>query len=69
MLHRLFKETPRVLDRLRVVTGGGEAPGPTRGLSMPDGSAVPVEVVMETHGVPRARAEQIIRMRSARSRR
>lgn len=59
MLRKLLKETPRVLDGLRLF--GGRRRPEFRGMRMPDGSPVPVELIMKTHGVDRARAEDIAR--------
>lgn len=60
MLRKLLKETPRVLDRVRVLSGRRAAPA-FRGMRMVDGSPVPVEMIMKTHGVTRERAEEIAR--------
>jgi len=58
MLRRLLDKA-RITDRLRVV-GGRERPR-FRGMRMPDGSPVPVELIMETHGVAWEEAERIAR--------
>ena len=56
-VQKFFKELPRVTDRLRV-QGGLRNPD-FRGMRMPDGSPVPVELIMETYGVDRPAAEKI----------
>lgn len=59
MIRKLIKETARVVDDLRV---GTRWKAPTfRGMRMADGRPVSVELIMETHGVDRARAETIAR--------
>ncbi len=57
MIRSLFKDVPRVLDRIRVSGGAGRAK--FRGIRLPDGSPVPVEVVMEQFQVSREAAEKI----------
>lgn len=59
MLKQLLKDKAKVFDRLRV-QGGGSRPR-FRGMRMPDGSPVPVDHIMNTHGVSRERAEEIAR--------
>lgn len=61
MLKRFLKEVTRVRDRV-FVEGGVSSSG--RGIRMPDGSPVPVEVIMREFGVPRAEAEKIAARRS-----
>jgi len=51
-----FKELVRVKDRL-LLKGGVSSTG--RGIRMPDGSPVPVEVIMREFGVSREQAEEI----------
>lgn len=60
MIRKLLKEKPRVLDALRIFGGGRRGPA-FRGMRMADGSPVPVELIMKTHGVTRERAEDIAR--------
>jgi hypothetical protein len=52
-----LKDTPKIKDRV-VVSGGGIRPS-FRGMRMPDGSAVPIELIMETHRVSREEARRI----------
>ena len=52
-----FKDAAKITDRLRM-SGGGKRPG-YRGIQMPDGSPVPVEVIMKQFGVNQLQAGQI----------
>lgn len=52
-----LKEVPQILDRL-LIRGGGRMPR-FRGIRMPDGSPVPVELIMQAFGVGREEAERI----------
>ncbi len=63
MLRRLLKEKAQVFDRVRV-EGGGPRPR-FRGMRMADGSPVPIELIMQSHGVSREEAE-IIQKRQTR---
>lgn len=60
MLRKLLKDRPRIKDALRVLGGQRAAPA-FRGMRMPDGRPVSVELIMKTHGVTRERAEDIAR--------
>ena len=61
MLRRVIKEAVRVRDRL-TVTGGVSS---TKcGISMSDGSPVPVEKIMVEFGICREKAEKIAMRRA-----
>ena len=59
MIPRLFKDTPKIFDRIRV--SGGAKKATFRGIRLADGSPVPVEVIMEKFQVSREEAEKIAR--------
>jgi hypothetical protein len=61
MLRRVIKEAVKVRDRL-TVTGGVFST--KRGISMSDGSSVPVEKIMIEFGICREAAEKIAMRRS-----
>lgn len=55
-----LKDRPKIWDSLRLWPG--QVRDVTfRGMRMPDGSPVTVDTIMRTHGVARARAEEIAR--------
>lgn len=58
---KLLKDVPRVMDRIQIV-GGVSSTG--RGIRMPDGTEVPVELIMEKFGVSQEKAEEIAARRS-----
>jgi hypothetical protein len=53
----IFKDKPRLFDRIRVF--GGDKKATFRGMRMEDGSTVPVETIMKQFGVTKERAAQI----------
>ena len=60
-VRKLLKDVPQVVDRIQVI-GGVSSTG--RGIRMPDGAPVPVEIIMQQFGVNREKAEEIAARRS-----
>jgi len=59
MLRKLLKERAHLVDDLRIF--GAQKTTFARGIRMPDGSPVPVDIIMKNFGVPREQAEEIAR--------